>query len=286
MLYKLEAEVSAHAADSIGDAMLAAGAVALDVAPARAADGLCRIRLYVEAGEVERLTATYRSLVARFSSEFSQRGEPTIDVDPVTNDWETKWSEGLVAVELIPGLVLVPEGASYEPSPGETAMLVEKGLVFGFGEHPTTQMASRWLASAVAGTTLLDIGTGTGVLALVAAHCGARSVHGVDIDAQSVRAARRNARRNGWQDLCHFSMTPLAQLEEKFEVVVANVDAATLTVLAPDVCERLVSPGGRLALTGVLMEQVGALQRVYAHLGVPLAVSDERQGWALLTCSA
>src|SRR5690606_12715373 len=145
------------------------------------ADGLCRLRLYVEAGEVERLKATYRSLVARFSSEFSPRGEPTIDVDPVTNDWETKWSEGLVAVELIPGLVLVPEGASYESSPGETAMLVEKGLVFGFGEHPTTQMASRWLASEVAGKTLLDIGTGTGVLALVAAHCGARTIRGVDI---------------------------------------------------------------------------------------------------------
>jgi ribosomal protein L11 methyltransferase len=203
-------------------------------------------------------------------------------VRDVRSDWETHWALQLAPAHLAAGLVLVAKGVVYEAAPGERVLSLEPGLFFGFGEHPTTQLICAWIAEHCAGKKVIDVGCGTGVLSLVAAHAGAASVLGIDIDVPSVESAKRNAQSNGWEATCRFSSDHLERVQERFEVVLANIDAGTLSAMGGDLA-RVLSPGGKLALTGVLDEQTSGLRDRFAELGVPLCVSAERQGWVLLT---
>lgn len=267
----------------LDDRLLEAGALAVNMTPPQDAqpDDVF-LTIYVEARALDAVKACLnKQLRALRSSEreaIMRRGI----VAEVDDSWQSRWSEGLEPVSLVPGLVLVPEGVPYEPRAGERLMVLEKSLVFGFGEHPTTLMMSAWLAPRAPHKTVLDVGCGSGVLAFVAAHHHARSVMGIDIDSLSVAAATRNAQRNGWLDVCRFEGTPVEAVVQQFEVVVANVDALTLERLSKAIA-RTLAVGGALALTGVLEEQAQAVADAFDTHGVRLHVCDRSDGWVLLT---
>jgi ribosomal protein L11 methyltransferase len=204
---------------------------------------------------------------------------------PLDDDWRLKWTEHLVPVELTAGITLVPVTASVKHT-AEVAhgqLYLETGLVFGFGEHPTTRMAARWLEGSAKDQDVLDFGSGSGVLALVAERVGARSVLGLDNDEESVRVALRNAARNSALRT-QFALTPLESLEQTFDLVVANVDALTLRRFASQLC-TLLRPGGRMALTGVLQEQQDELVLSYAAHAVALTAHADEDDWVLLVGS-
>jgi ribosomal protein L11 methyltransferase len=207
---------------------------------------------------------------------------PKFEVGDVRADWETSWTQLLPPARLVPGLVLVAEGVDYEAAAGERVLRLEPGLYFGFGEHPTTQLISEWVSDHCRDKRVLDVGCGTGVLAFVAAFARAKAVVGIDIDAPSVQGAQRNAAKNGWQGVCTFSADALQQVSGQFDVVLANIDAKTLTLLAPELC-RVMAPGGQVALTGVLDEQAAAVRDAFAAAGTQVSVLASREGWVLLT---
>lgn len=198
----------------------------------------------------------------------------------LSDDWRTGWIEHLEPVRLCERLTLVPHapGGTREPD----TIYLEPALAFGFGEHATTRLAAEWLLECVAAKRVLDVGTGTGVLALVAAWAGARHVTGVDIDPASVRAAEVNATLNDLHRVCEFSLAQLGELPRDFDVVIANIDALTLAALSEQMCARL-SAGGKLALTGVLVEQAEEVTHAFRHQGLALHVHAEADGWALLS---
>ncbi len=164
------------------------------------------------------------------------------------------------------------------PDPAAINLVLDPGMAFGTGSHPTTRLCLEWLEHTVAtGNSVLDYGCGSGILAIAAAKLGAVSVAGVDIDAQAVLAARANAEANGVDAVFADSESPVAG---QYDLVVANILANPLRVLAPAICGH-VRPGGRLALSGILAEQADEIVAIYRPW-VELSVFGEREGWVCL----
>lgn len=165
------------------------------------------------------------------------------------------------------------------PNPEALNLVLDPGMAFGTGSHPTTFLCLEWLCNTVqAGENLLDYGCGSGILAIAAARLGAAQVVGVDIDEQALLAAQDNAQRNGVSLEVLHSGAPLTR---RFQRVVANILTNPLCVLAPLIAAR-VAPGGELALSGVLETQAQQVIAAYAPY-LSLTVAKSREGWVLLT---
>ncbi|KXB29225.1 ribosomal protein L11 methyltransferase [Dechloromonas denitrificans] len=165
------------------------------------------------------------------------------------------------------------------PDPAAVNLILDPGMAFGTGSHPTTRLCLEWLERNVtAECTVLDYGCGSGILAIAAARLGAGRVAGVDIDPQAVDAARANAERNGVTALFADSAQPVAG---EYDLVVANILSNPLRVLAPAICAHVRS-GGRLALSGILREQAEEIISIYAQW-LPMQVADTREDWVCLS---
>jgi len=178
-------------------------------------------------------------------------------------DWEERWRIGFVPLEIAPGVVIAPP---WDPRPG--ALIIEPGAAFGTGQHPTTLACLRAVARyARPGQTILDVGCGTGVLALLGASRG-MTAYGVDCDPQAIRASADNARRN---DLgCRFDTRSVGILSGSYDLVVANIYAEVLVRMAGDL-KRLT--GRRLVLAGILADRAHRVVRAMS----PLAPSRKAQ---------
>lgn len=164
------------------------------------------------------------------------------------------------------------------PDPDAINLILDPGMAFGTGSHPTTRLCLEWLERNVtAHCSVLDYGCGSGILAIAAARLGAERVAGVDIDPQAVEAARANAERNAVVATFADSAQPVAG---EYDVVVANILSNPLRVLAPAICAHVRS-GGCLALSGILREQAGEIIDIYAQW-LPLQVADVREDWVCL----
>jgi ribosomal protein L11 methyltransferase len=193
-------------------------------------------------------------------------------------DWVRLTQSQFTPVAIAPGFWVVPSW--HEPPPGAQQVIrLDPGLAFGTGTHPTTRMCLRWLAAqpaAVAGHSVLDYGCGSGILAIGAALLGAGPVLAVDIDPAAVRATRDNAQRNG----VALSVGLPADANGRFGIVLANILATPLKLLAP-LLSSLVTPGGWLVLAGILERQAEALAAAYGP-ELALQVADSDEGWILM----
>ncbi len=185
------------------------------------------------------------------------------------DSWRTAWMDSLEPVRISEATWLVPTNAAPPPGTESNRILLEPSLSFGFGEHPTTRMAAAAVeqSCAAGARRVLDFGTGSGVLCLVAVHAGASRAVGLDVDPVAIAAARRNAALNGMSRRCHYSRASLRRISSTFDVVVANVDRATLVSSAGLLGAR-VRTRGRLLLTGFLAEDTAEIARVYRAQGL------------------
>lgn len=239
--------------------------------------------------------------LARVASAFRERAlaaVPDAEMGPVRlrpldPSWQDTWLAALRPAPLTGPLVLRPTHAEAPPE-GEETLWFEPAQAFGSGDHPTTRLAARALDRACTRhitdspstpLTVLDVGSGSGVLGFVAARRGALRVVGVDIDPTAVAAAQHNAALNELSEECEFSARPLAEIEERFPLVVANIDAPTLGRLAKDLCEVL-APRGTLLLTGLLEEQETEVSAPFLALGLTAAGREQEGEWVLLEFSA
>lgn len=203
------------------------------------------------------------------------------ELDP---SWQTEWMAYLEPVAITDRLVLQPTSSRDKVPRGKRRLWFEPDQAFGVGSHATTRLAARATEAACRAqrpARVLDVGTGTGVLGLVAASSGAGRVLGIDVDPTAVRAARKNARLNRLTERCSFSTRPLAKVRSRFELVLANIEVWVLLELAGELC-RVTAPGGRLVLSGLLAER-GAelLARAREHGFLELDRAEE-DGWLLL----
>ena len=164
------------------------------------------------------------------------------------------------------------------PDPAAICLVLDPGMAFGTGSHPTTRLCLEWLGDNIGGgESVLDYGCGSGILGIAAARFGAGAVLGVDIDDNALVAARDNARQNKVDMALRHSREPLI---ETFDRVVANILTNPLCVLAPLLAARLAA-GGRLALSGVLEIQAQQVIEAYAPW-LPLRVGASHDGWIRL----
>jgi ribosomal protein L11 methyltransferase len=213
----------------------------------------------------------------------------TLAIDPLPENrveelpdraWEREWLKDFRPMRFGERLWVSPGGFVVDADDAVVVRL-DPGLAFGTGTHATTALCLEWLDEIeIAGRTLLDFGCGSGILAIAGLKLGAKSATAVDIDLQAITATRQNALCNEVDDRL-VTTAKFDQLDEQFDLVVANILAATLVDRAEYVCNRL-KPGGGLALSGVLVEQVADVCAAYQHR-VEFVAPAYRDNWARLS---
>ena len=192
---------------------------------------------------------------------------PPLQVRAVdAEEWESVLRGHFTTMRAGEHLVIRPVWEDYEKQPGEVVVALDPGAAFGTGHHPTTRLCLELIEKAVTpGLTVLDVGTGSGILAIAAAHLGAGPVLGVDTDPLAVKMARRNARANGLQKDVRLQRGSLPLADgRQFDLVVANITAGVLGTIMP-LLRQCVAPKGLLLLSGILQEQLtGVLEKAEA----------------------
>ena len=192
-------------------------------------------------------------------------------------DWERSWMDNFHPMRFGQRLWIVPSWHA-APDPDAVNLLLDPGLAFGTGTHPTTSLCLQWLdAQQLQGKTLIDFGCGSGILAIAALLLGATHAVGTDIDIQALESSRDNAQRNQVADE-HFDLYLPEQMPAvPADVLVANILAGPLVSLAPQLAS-LVKPGGLLALSGILAEQTEEILQAYQG-DFELDPVAEQDGW-------
>lgn len=200
-------------------------------------------------------------------------------------DWSRRWREGLGPRRVGCRLVVAPGWSDVDPGDDEVVLRVDPGMAFGTGEHGTTRGALRLLERAVRpGDRVLDVGTGSGILALAAARLGARTSLGIESDGDAARTARENVRRNDLEDrvrILHLRATPTVLrllAPPAFHVVTANILAPILRRLLPGF-GAVIRADGRLILGGILEEERGEVLGAARGAGWRLESQVRDDGW-------
>ncbi len=193
-------------------------------------------------------------------------------------DWVRLTQSQFAPVEITPEFWIVP---TWHEPPAQARQIIrlDPGLAFGTGTHPTTRMCLRWIATHPLAGRVLDYGCGSGILAIGAAKYGAADVVAVDIDTAAVQATELNATANA----VRLQAGLPDQANGHYQLVLANILATPLKVLAPLLCAH-VAPGGHLVLAGILERQAQELIDAYAP-HCQLTVADQEEGWILMTAA-
>jgi len=284
--------VDEAAVEELSDALLAAGALAVDVRDAAAGTAAER-PIFAEPGEApasgwcaNRVSALFAMdadlhlVIPQVLSEAGIAPGSEFNVERVEDaDWVRLTQSQFQPLQITPRLWVVPSWHQL-PDPAAVNIVLDPGVAFGTGAHPTTRLCLRWLDTVVTpDVEVIDYGCGSGILAIAAMKLGARGARGIDIDPQAVMAARDNAGRN--QVKADFAEARDETPVKPAQIVVANILANPLTVLAP-LLARLTLPGGRIALSGILVAQTQSVLDAYAaNFAMQSAATDE--DWVLLT---
>ncbi|HYO93142.1 MAG TPA: 50S ribosomal protein L11 methyltransferase [Polyangiaceae bacterium] len=280
-LFKLLLEVPTELAESIGQVLVELGAGAVEEQVEEAGS---RLIVY---GDDEALLVGLGERARDALDEYELGGTQTglswrVEADP-GSDWDTAWTRHLAPQVLTQRWVVQPIWDETQPPAGMQRIWYQPTLAFGDGAHPTTRLAAQAVESfcmAAPGARVLDVGSGTGILAFVAALSGAGEVLGIEVDAVALTAARANAQLNGLSPTVGF-LEASAPLVAGFELVVANLEPRILLEEAPSIAERA-GQARQLVLTGFLSEQAAAVSERFARMGFREIDRVEVEGWCLL----
>lgn len=286
----LRLRTDARVADELSDALLAQGALSVSVEDACAGTAE-EAPLYGEPGmPVE--TAWPQSLIDALCEQHSDPAQlvaaacaqigleplPDYALEPVAEqDWVRRSQSQFEPIRISDRLWIVPSWAQ-APDPAGLNLVLDPGLAFGTGSHPSTRLCLQWLERTIGGgERVLDYGCGSGILAIAALRLGAGAALGVDVDPLALPAARANAQRNRAD--ARFINTETAP-DFQADLVVANILANPLILLAP-LLAKYACKGGRIALSGILEGQAEELIAAYAPW-FALRVGDRDGGWVLI----
>jgi ribosomal protein L11 methyltransferase len=201
-------------------------------------------------------------------------------------DWTAEWRKNYRPLRVGRRVRIVPSWIDWRPQEGEATLRLDPGMAFGTGMHPTTQLCLEALEERVTpGTEVVDLGCGSGILAIGALKLGAARAAGWDIDDESVRAAGENARRNGVAGRFTVrlgSLDDLLRAENPAPIVAANILAVVLRGMLRGGLAGAVAPGGCLILSGILLDQSADVETALAEAGLRLAEKKTREDWVAL----
>lgn len=205
------------------------------------------------------------------------KGEPDFKLEQLEDkDWEREWMDNFHPIKFGKRLWVCPSWRDI-PDPTAVNVMLDPGLAFGTGTHPTTALCMQWLDATIQPEqTVVDFGCGSGILGIAALKLGAKRVIGVDIDPQAIEASTANAKRNSVEGQIELYLPKDQPKDFQADVVVANILAGPLAELK-DVISAYVKPGGLLALSGILESQAQSVMAAYSDEFSfdPVAVQDE-----------
>jgi ribosomal protein L11 methyltransferase len=198
-------------------------------------------------------------------------------------DWAEAWKERLTVMHIGRHIVIRPSWLDYVPAPKDVVVQLDPGMAFGTGLHPTTQMCLVALEELVhPEVEVLDIGTGSGILAIAAAKLGARCVVAVDNDPVAVKAARGNMVTNGVQDAVSVMRGSLAEVSGNYNLVVVNILAKVIIEMLRNGLATRVCSGGKLIAAGIIAEQESQVVAAMKQQGLALVERQQREDWVCL----
>ncbi|MDE2840333.1 MAG: 50S ribosomal protein L11 methyltransferase [Chloroflexota bacterium] len=199
-------------------------------------------------------------------------------------DWANAWKQFYTVLHIGERLVIKPRWQDYDPAPDEIVIALDPGMAFGTGTHPTTQLCLEALERLpVKGKNVLDVGTGSGILAIAAAALGVGRVDALDMDPIAVSAARDNVAQAGLAGAITVKegSLPLSDPSLKYDVVLANITAQTLITLAPHL-RAAIAPHGRLLACGIIDAKASEVLATFGAEGLTLLNRREAGDWVLL----
>ena len=211
-------------------------------------------------------------------------GEQDICVEELPDqDWNRQWAESVRPIRVGRRIVIRPSWESVVLQAQDIEIVLDPKQAFGTGHHATTRMLLEWLEDLIhGGESVLDVGTGSGILAMVALRLGAGSALGVECDPVAVDCARDYARENGFGNALEVRCGRLQDVDRQGtlrpDVVLANLDRQTLVQLS-DALARYVGHGARLLLSGILLEQEEEMIEMFSKVGALVVQRREQEGW-------
>ena len=198
-------------------------------------------------------------------------------------DWGENWKRFFKPVPIGSRFVVFPPWEKVRLKRGQIPIEITPGMAFGTGTHATTQLCIQALETSLKkGATVLDVGTGSGILAIVAAKLDAQEVWGIDIDKVAVEGARENVEKNGVSGIVKVRRGGLGRIQKRFDIVIANIDFKGLKRLEMPLLRHL-NDQGLLILSGLLREQVDRIRQHYLETKALRFIKVAHQGdWACL----
>jgi ribosomal protein L11 methyltransferase len=196
-------------------------------------------------------------------------------------DWAENWKQYYQTLHLTPGIVINPSWLDYAPAEGEVVITLDPGSAFGTGTHETTALCAELIDDLMlAGDRVLDLGTGSGILAIIAAKLGAASVEAIDIDALAVGVAAENCRINDVPVVVHQGELKNAR-SGAYDLLIANIIADVIAALIDQV-PTLLAPDGLFIASGIIRDKLDLVEQAARAAGLDLIVERERHDWHAL----
>ncbi|MBL0907570.1 50S ribosomal protein L11 methyltransferase [Pectobacterium carotovorum] len=285
---QLKINTSGKVAEQLGDVMMESGAVSVtfqdthDTPVFEPLPGETRLWGDTDAIALYDAETDMNAVIAMLEQEpllgvgFKHKIEQLED-----KDWEREWMDNFHPMQFGKRLWICPSWREI-PDPNAVNVMLDPGLAFGTGTHPTTALCLQWLDGLdLEGKTIIDFGCGSGILAIAALKLGATRAIGIDIDPQAIQASRDNAQRNGVSERLELYLPKDQPADLSADVVVANILAGPLRELAPLISD-LPKAGGHLGLSGVLATQADGVAEAYADK-FTLDPVAEREEWCRIT---
>jgi ribosomal protein L11 methyltransferase len=293
-LWKISAATTPEAEDAVAE-MLGAALCRAAASYLNAETGMSTVTVYCEARPAADVRKTIVAGLAQIKRCGLKVGPGKMTIAKVRReDWAESWKRHFKPIEIGDALLVKPSWSKRRPRKNQAVVILDPGLSFGTGQHPTTAFClhqivatacdrrNRRLQSAATAKSFLDIGTGTGILAIAAAKLGYRPVHAFDFDAEAVRFARANARTNHVQTKLKIGHADVAQLPmpsaRKYDLICANLISDLLIAEQRRIAAQL-NRGGILVLAGILKTEFREVQVAFENLRLKLVSSKTEMEW-------
>lgn len=228
-----------------------------------------------------------QDLLALYNQSLPELRTETFD----DQEWATSWQQYFKTFEIVPGLIIKPSWENFIPDEHQHVLEMDPGMAFGTGQHESTRLALSLLTTYLHENpgsidTVLDVGTGTGILAMAAALFGAGKVIAIDNDPEAIAVAENNVLHNHLSATISVSGESLQELDGPFDLICANIVHDVLADMAPQIV-KLLAPKSRLVLAGILSGgQEDNLSKIYAQHGIETVLHRTEGEWVALLLSA